>query len=151
MLGRMFNAIFDFGSNLLSSALGWIGSFFKMLFDGLFAFLKLLFKPVLILIAIVFYFIFKLSALVYTLLVALLSIGKLFYSLVKGLLLTITGFSFNPPANPDHGSWTPVFRNVFDGLSFFQMDTIAYILLFLVWIITAVAAIRILSGGRGAE
>lgn len=150
MLNRIFTALYNFGENLISALLGWLGSFFSMLFQGLFELLKLIFKPVFILIAIVFYFIFKLAELVYTLLLVLVSIGKIFYALVMGLLNTLTGFVFNPPAQPNHGSWTPIFKNVFDGLEFYQMDKIAYVLMFLVWITTAYAAIKILSSKGGA-
>lgn len=153
MLGRFFSSLFGFFGNLLSAALDWIGKLLTKLFNGLFALLKAIFMPILILIAIIFYFVFKLSELVFTLLKVLLAIGKLFYALVMGLLKTMTGFVFNPPAQPNHGSWTPVFKNVFGGFDYFQMDKLAYILLFIVWITTAVAAIKILSsfGSNGGD
>lgn len=148
MLSRIFSQVYDFGMNMLSAALSWISNFFMMLFTGLFDLLKIIFQPIFIVISMIFYFIFKLSHLIFMLLVALLEIGKLFYALVKGLLNTITGFVFTP-STPDHGSWTPIFQNVFDGLNYYQLDKVAYILMFLVWIITAVVAIRTISAPKG--
>lgn len=151
MWGRFFGSIFDFFQNLTQTVLGWLGSFFGYLFEKLFAFLKFLFSPVLILIAIIFYFIYKVAETVLMLLKVLLGIGKLVFALLKGIMLTISGLTYQTPLPPNHGSWTPVFGEVVTGLNYFQLDKVAYVLLFLVWITTAVAAVKILTSRGGGQ
>ncbi|WP_146767230.1 hypothetical protein [Paenibacillus sp. YN15] len=83
-----------------------------------------------------------------TLLQLLLGIGKLFYSLVKGIFLTMAGFSFTPTDRND-GQWTSIFNNVAEGLQYFQLDVLAYVLIFIIWFTAGFAAIRILSSIKG--
>lgn len=148
MIGRFLNSIFTFFQNLFKVLFGWLADLFGYLFQKLFDFLKLLLNPIFIVIALVFYFIYKVAELVVTLLLVLLGIGKLFVSLVKGLIATLAGFRFSATARDD-GQWTSIFSNLADGMSYFQFDNIAYVLMFLIWFWTAFAAIRILSSMRG--
>lgn len=151
MLAQFFSTIFDFIQNALQAALRWIGSLLGYLLDKLFAFLRLLFMPILILVGMIFYFFYKVAALLLKLLHVLLAIGKLVYALLKGIAATIAGLTYQAPATPDHGSWTPMIEQVTGGLESFQLDKIAYVLLFVIWISTAYAAVQILTGGSGDE
>lgn len=149
MLSKIFGGVYNFFANLIGALVSWIAKALGWLLEKLFAFLKLLFKPLFILIAIIFYFLFKIAELFVLLFSVLLSIGKLFFALVKGLVLTITGLSFTP-STPNHGAWTDPMEQAFQGLSYFQLDKIAYVLLFAIWIVTAYVAIRILSNRGGS-
>lgn len=144
MVGNFLGAMWDFAQNIFAVGIGFIGSLFGSLFNGLITVLKLLFQPVLILVAVIFYFLSKLAELFLLLIMVLLSIGKLLFSFVQGLSKTLAGFVWTPAA-PDHGSWTSAIGEVFIALEPFQLDTVAYIMLFIIWIMTAVAAVRILS------
>lgn len=146
MLGRIFGSLFDFFKNLLGAMLEGIAKLFHTLFTNLFEFLMLILKPFLIVIAILFYFIYKLAELVFALLTVLLAIGKLFYALVKGIFVTIAGFNFTPTTTPpDHGAWTSYFVHIFAAFEYFQMDNVGYIIMFMIWLFTAFAAIKIMS------
>ena len=134
---RLFKRLFEFLSTLLGS-----------LFQTLFNFLKMLLRPVFIVIALVLYVVYKIAELAVTLLKLFLSIGRLLVMFVKGIFTTLSGFTFTPSSRSD-GSWTPIFKSVVnDGLSFFQMDTLAYVLLFCIWFATGFAAIRIIASIR---
>lgn len=152
MIARFLGSIFDFGMNMLKVLFGWISNLLGYLFQKLIDFLIFLFKPVLIVIALIFYFIFKLGVLVVLLLKILLGIGKIFVALLKGIIATIAGFSWTPSARSD-GQWTSIFHNLSDGMSGYQLDNVAYVLMFLIWFITAFAAIKIITtmslGGGG--
>jgi hypothetical protein len=148
MIGQFLGWIGTFFTRIFNSLIGYLGDLFGYLFQKLIDFLNLLFKPLFILIGIIFYFIYKLGELVITLLVLLLGIGKIFFALVKGIFLTLAGFSFTPTTRAD-GQWTSIFTNVVDGLQFYQLDNVAYVLIFLIWFATAFAAIRIISSMRG--
>lgn len=144
--GKLFGMI---GSGI-STVLSWIGSFFSNLFQALFDFLKFLLKPVFIVIALVFYFIYKLGYVLILLFSVLLMVGKVLLSLVGGIFKTLTGFSFTAGSAPTSGSWNNIFSELgSNGLGFFQLDLIAYMLLFIIWFITAFAAIKIISSLRG--
>lgn len=147
MISQFLGWIGDFFSRLASAIMGFLSELFGYLFQKLFDLIKLLFSPIFILIAIVFYFIYKLGELAVTLLLLLLGIGKLFFALVKGIFLTLAGFSFSS-APQSNGQWTSIFNNVVDGLQSYQLSTLSYILIFLIWFSFGFAAIRVLSSMR---
>jgi hypothetical protein len=150
MIGSILNYIGGFFQNLTSVVFDFLGNLFGYLFQSLFDLLKLLFKPIFILIAILFYFIQKLATLVFLLLKIILGIGKVFVSLVTGIVTTLSGFTYTNTTRND-GTWTGLFSHVSDGFSYFQLDNVAYVLLFLIWFGTAFTAIRIISSmGSGA-
>lgn len=144
MIGNVLGWIGDFFKNAFSVILDFLGDLFGWLFQGLINVLKAIFKPILIVVAILFYFLYKLGVLVVTLFQVLLAIGKLLYSFVMGLFKTLAGLVWTP-TTPDHGSWSQPIGEVFRGLEQYQMDKVAYVLLFIIWILTAVGAISILT------
>jgi hypothetical protein len=148
MIGQILGWMGTFFTRLTNSIFGFLGKLLGFLFQKLFDFLKLILKPFIILGAIIFYFLYKLGVLVITFLSLLLGIGKMFFALVKGIFLTMAGFSFTPGVRND-GQWTSVFQNVITGLDSYQFDTLSYVLIFIIWFTTAFAAIKILSSIRG--
>lgn len=150
MIGAVLGWIGDFFTNLFSIIMNFLANLFGALFNGLIAVLKAIFKPILILVALIFYVIYKLGVLVVTLIAVLLAVGKLLYSFVMGLFNTLAGFTYTPTA-PAHGSWSSSIGEVFAGLEPYQLDKLAYVLLFVIWIMTAMAAIKILTRSGGGE
>jgi hypothetical protein len=150
MIGRFLGWIGGFFQNLATVTFGWISKLLGYLFQNLFDLLKLLFNPIFIVIAMLFYFILKLGTVVVLLFQAVMGIGKLFISLIKGIITTIAGFTFTPSVRSD-GKWTSIFSHISDGLGYFQLDNVAYILLFVIWFGTAFAAIRILTSAGGSQ
>jgi hypothetical protein len=148
MIGKFLGWIGTFFTRLTNSIIGFLGKLFGYLFQKLIDFLKFILKPFLIIGAILFYVLYKVGVLAITFLALLLGIGKLFFALVKGIFLTLAGFSFTPGARSD-GQWTSVFQNVMTGFDSYQFGTLSYILIFLIWFSTAFAAIKILSSIRG--
>lgn len=144
MIAQLLKHITDFFQNLFSVVLDFISNLFGYLFQKLFDLLKLLFNPIFILIAMIFYFIEKIATLVVLLFKVLLGIGMIFVSLVQGIFTTLAGFSYTPTARDD-GQWSSIFGHISEGLGFFQLDNLAYVLMFLVWFTTAFYAVRILS------
>jgi hypothetical protein len=150
MIGQFLSWIGGFFKNLATVVFGWISDLLGYLFQKLFDLLRLLFDPILIVIAMLFYFIYKLCAVVALLFLCVMGIGKLFISLVKGIITTIAGFTFTPSVRSD-GKWTSIFSHISDGLGYFQLDNVAYILMFVIWFSTAFAAIRILTSAGGSQ
>jgi hypothetical protein len=151
MIGNFLSYISGFFQNLISVVLGFLGDFFSYLFQKLMDLLKLLFTPIFIVIAMIFYFIGKLATLVFLLLKIILGIGKVFVSLVTGIVTTLAGFTYTNATRND-GTWTGLFSHISDGFNYFQLDNVAYVLMFLVWFGTAFAAVRIISSmGSGGD
>lgn len=152
----MLSNLYTFFTNLFSTVTKWIGAFFEKFFETLIDFLKLLFKPFLIIIAFIFYFLYELGSVIVLLFKFFLGIGKVMFSLITGIFKTIAGFSYTPSAPTGTGRWASIFENLSaHGLTFLQLDNLAYILMFGIWFGTAFLAIRILSnlrgGGAGAD
>lgn len=150
MIRQFLNSIYKFFQNLFKTTFDFLGNLFGYLFQKLIDFLKFLFSPVLILIALIFYFIYKLGVLVVKLLAVILGIGKIFFSLVKGIITTLAGFSWTPTSRND-GQWTSIFANMSQGMGSYQLDNVAYVLMFLIWFTTAFYAIRIISSMGGGS
>jgi hypothetical protein len=130
---RMFSRLFEFFSQLIGS-----------MFQALFNFLKFLLRPVFVVIALVLYLVYKIAMLAWLLIQVFYSIGKIIVAIVKGIFVTLAGFTY-VPKTPDDGVWSPIIRNVAQGLSYFQIDIIAYVLLFLIWFGVAWGVIRIIG------
>ncbi|WP_052410478.1 hypothetical protein [Paenibacillus durus] len=135
-LERMFKRMFEFFSTL-----------FGHLFQTLFHFLKILLRPLFIVVALLLYLVYKIAELAITLISVFLALGKLLLAFIKGIFVTLTGFTYTP-STPSNGQWTSIFNNVVGSLGPYQLDKIAYILLFCIWITTAFAAIRIIGSIR---
>lgn len=135
-LERMFQRLFSFLSSL-----------FQTIFQELFVFLSWLLRPVFIVVALILYLIYKIAELAVTLIALFLALGKLLVSFIKGIFVTLTGFTYTPTAQ-NNGSWTPIFKNVVGGLDGFQLNNVAYILMFCIWFATAFAVIRIIGSIR---
>lgn len=150
MIGQFLNAIWSFFKNLFWEVQQFLSQLFSSLFQTLFWFLKMLLRPVFIVVAIIFYVIYKVALLAVTLLKVFLAIAKLLVMFIKGIFVTLAGFTFTPTARND-GSWTSVFNNLAGNLGFFQLDTLAYVLQFCIWFGTAFAVISIISSMGGGE
>lgn len=144
MVGSILNSFWEFSQNLFSPIISFLSTLLGHLFNGLISVIKFIFQPILILAAILFYFISKLAELFLLLIMVLLSLGKLLYSLVQGLVKTLAGFVWTP-VTPDHGSWSGAISEVFIALEPYQLDKVAYIIMFVIWVMTAVAAIRMIT------
>lgn len=145
MIANILNWFSGFLQNLGSV----ITNAFGVLFQGIINVLKFIFKPIFALVAIIFYLIYKIAELVVMLIKVLVAIGKLLYSFVIGLFNTIGSLSWSG-SSADHGSWSGAFAEVFQALETYQLNKIAYVISFFIWVTTAFAVIKILSN-RGAE
>lgn len=151
MIARILQAGWAFLQNLTGAVLGFLATLLAGLVQGIITVLKLLFAPVLMVIALILYFIYKIAAFFILLLSVVLDLGRLLYGFVMGFFKTVSGFTWasNLPAN--HGSWSHPIQQSFELFGQFQLDKIAYVLMFCCWVFTAFAAIKILSGGKTAD
>lgn len=147
MIGQILRAGWTFLERMLQRLLEFLSSLFGHLFNALFSFLKVLLRPIFIVVALLLYFVYKIAELAITLISVFLSLGKLLMAFIKGIFITIGGFTY-APTTPNNGAWNNVFNNVVGSLGPYQLDKIAYLLLFCIWITTAFAAIKIIGSIR---
>lgn len=147
MIGRILQAGWTFLERLTQRILSFFSTLLGHLFQTLFNFLKMLLRPFFIIIALLLYFVYKIAELAITLILLFLALGKLMLAFVKGIFVTLSGFTYTAKT-PNNGQWTSVFRNVVGGLDTYQFGTISYILLFLIWFATGFAALRIIGSIR---
>lgn len=128
------------------------GFLFDLLRDGLFYLLNgilKIFQPILDLIAAIFYLLHKLGVVLYKVLSLVMMLAKLLIGIITGLFNTITGLNYSgtaaslPPEYQDAiGRLDPIMGQL-------QLDKIAYLMLFIIWIFAGFAAMKIIGGMRG--
>lgn len=108
-----------------------------------------LLKPVFDLIGAVFYFLYKVGVVLVKVIEIVLALGKLLIGICTGLFKTITGLSFTgrPAIIPD--SYNQVFAKIQPVFDTLQLDKVAYIITFSIWVFTAFTAMKIIGDMRG--
>lgn len=147
MIANVLKWFSSFFQNLFNAMLKGIGAFFQSVINVI----KWIMQPIFIVIGIVFYFLYKIGEIIVALVMVIVGIGKLLYSLVMGLFNTIASLAWTSSAPPDHGSWSYSINQIFAGLEYYQLDKLAYVLSFGIWVTTAFLAIKILSSRSSAD
>jgi hypothetical protein len=137
----MFKAIAD-GFN-------WLFSLLATLFSKLMNGLMWLLQPLFDLIGIVFDFIIWTGIVLAKIVVLVFTIAKMLIGLIAGLFKTIVGFGYSGSVTNLPGSYQSVYTHIRPTLNTLQMDKLAYVILFGIWIFTAFAAMKIIGNMRG--
>jgi len=145
IIGDAFGKLFS----VLWSAVSWlgkqIGKFFQSLFDLLINFFLFFYD----LIAGLLYFLFKVGVLAVKLFQVLLAAGQMLWSFIVGLIRTMGQLVYNPIGQSPNNAYAPMIGQVMtQANSAFQLTSVAYILLFAIWISAAITAIKIISSIR---
>ncbi|MDP4086022.1 MAG: hypothetical protein Q8934_15570 [Bacillota bacterium] len=143
LIGSAFGKLF----NVIWSGITWVGQLLKNLFQGLIDLFVNFFKVIYDLIDGLLYFLYKCGILIVKLFQLLFETAKLLWSLVVGFGKTLSSLSYTPQSSSNTG-YSSMLGKLFNDLSFLQIDVVAYILLFILWIVTAVAAMKLLSSIR---
>lgn len=140
-LGNLFSNLFDFLSGLVQNALNALADF-----------LQRLFQPVLDLIAAIFHLVEKLWQLLGLLFQLFISLGHLIVAFIQGLFSTLAGLSYSGQTPSGLDSNVMQASSAVTGVfSILQLDTIAYLCLFGVWIATAVMVVRMIGSFGGGS
>ncbi|MMZ53498.1 hypothetical protein D1872_152880 [compost metagenome] len=150
MIYEILKSSWTFFQRLFKRLMSFLSDLFGGLFQALFNLLKTLLRPLFILVAMVLYLVYKIAELAWLLIQVFYMIGKIAVAFVKGIFVTLAGFTYSGN-EADTGTWSPIIKNVATGLDGFQVDKIAYVLLFLIWFMTAWGVIRIIGSFQNAE
>lgn len=154
IIGDAFNKLFGFLGIIFGGLFGviwdvikWIGNLIKSLFQGLLDVLIGFFKAIYALIDGILYLLYMIGVLAVKLFLVIFEAAKILWSLVVGLGRTLASLQYTPRSSGGNG-YSEIMGKLFKNLSVLQLDGIAYILLFCLWFITAISAIKLISSIR---
>ena len=147
---KLFEIIWDFGKWILEG----IGNIFKTLFEivtglfkNLFDILIGFFEMIIAVIEGFLYLLYMLGVLAAKFFLVLFETAKILWSLVVGFGRTLASLSYSPRASAGHG-YSETIGKLFSALKPLQIEPIAYILLFILWYVTAISAMKLISSIR---
>lgn len=134
--GKLFTIIWD--------VIVWIATFIKSLFQTLIDIIVGFFEVIFALISGLLYLLYMIGVLAVKLFLVFFEVGKILISLVVGFARTLSSLSYSPRSSGGHG-YSEMIGNIFTKLEPLQLAPIAYVLLFILWFVTAISAIKILG------
>lgn len=146
-VGQQIGRFFSWLGGLIWDAIQWLGRLLKNLFDALLELLLSFFEFIYALVDAFLYFLWQIGLLAAKLFMLFLELLKLIWAFIVGFGKTLASLSYTPSGSGGHG-YSAVIGQVFNAAAPLQLNVIAYILLFGIWLFTAVQVIKLLSGMR---
>jgi len=143
-LSNAFNTLMQF----LKTMFKWLGDLLASLFQMLFDVLQAFFSVIYDLIRGLLYLIYMIGVLCVKLFQVLLALGKMLWQFIVGITKTMQSMFFNEIPSSGHG-YSEVMGKVASVLHYFQLDIVAYILLFIIWIATGLGVIKLIPTIKG--
>lgn len=141
---NFFSALF----NVIWSAIKWLGELLGRLFKALLDLLISFFKVIYELIEGFLYFLYNIGLVAVKIFQIFFELGKLIVSFFVGLGRTLQSLVYIPSSSGGHG-YSETIGKIFNAAAGpLQLNVIAYILLFGIWLFTAVQVIKLLSSIR---
>lgn len=145
ILGDAFGKLW----NIIWGAVKWLGKQIAKLFQFLIDIIVAFFTVIYDLIAGLLYLLYKIGVLAVKLFQVLLEAGQLLWSLVVGLIRSMGQLVFSPiPKSPNNAYGEMMGQVMGSAGTALQLNSVATILLFIIWISTAISAIKIISSIR---
>lgn len=143
---RYLFQVLENGFELLIATMMYMFSQLLMALKDLLVFL---FTPLLQLIGTIFYFLYKLGVLIVAVIELVFKLVFFFAYVMKGLFLTLIGLNYSGAvAAKIPTRYQVVFNQLDPALDFFQLDKVAVLCLWAVWIFVAISVIKVI-GARG--
>ncbi|WP_117161270.1 hypothetical protein [Paraliobacillus sp. X-1268] len=154
VIGDAFGKLFGFLGDLFGGLFGviwdgikWIGNLLGILLQSLLDPILLFFEAIYGLIAGLLHLLFMIGVLAVKLFLVIFETAKILWSLVIGFGKTLASLSYSPSSSGGHG-YSEMIGKLFKNLEVLQLNSIAYILLFMLWFMTAISAIKLISSIR---
>lgn len=129
---------------LLYELFVWLGQLLQRLFQALIDVLVSFFMVIYDLIRGLMYLIYMIGVLAVKLFFVLFELAKLLWAFVQGLARTIGSIFYIPLDDSGHG-YSEMMGRIVGAMDVLQLDVVAYILLFLIWIATAFGVMSIIG------
>ncbi len=126
----------------------WLGELLERLFQALIDVLVSFFEVIYDVIRGLLYLIYMIGVLAVKFFTLILNIGSLAWSFIKGLGRTIASLFYTQRTSGGHG-YSQMMGEVVSAMDVLQLNVVAYILLFGIWIMTAFGVLHLISTMRG--
>ncbi|MEF7566333.1 hypothetical protein V4V35_25420 [Bacillus infantis] len=154
VIGDAFKKLFNFLKSLFTNLFGviwdgikWIGDVLRKLFQNLIDIIVGFFKVIYALIDGLLYLLYMIGVLAVKLFLVIFEAAKVLWALIVGFVKTLASLKYTPHSSGGNG-YSEMIGKIFNALKPMQIDPIAYILLFILWFVTAIAAIKLISSIR---
>lgn len=145
MIREWASGLYTFLGDAFGTLFAYLGTLFSGLFEGIKNLLVTLFKPVLQLISAIFYFLYKLGLLIVDVIEILFRLVFFFVYVMKGLFVTLIGLSYDGRTAELPERYQTIIANLQPALEFAQMDKIAVLCQFAVWVFIGIALIKVVG------
>lgn len=129
---------------LLEDLFQWLGDLLARLFQALIDVLVSFFTVIYDLIRALLYLIYMIGVVAVKLFKVLWEIGKLLWSFVEGFGRTVASLFYTERESSGHG-YSEMMGRVASNLDVLQLDVVAYILLFIIWFMTAIGVFQLIG------
>ena len=146
-VGSTIWGFFQWLGGLIWDAITWLGDLLIDLFYALLDLLISFFEVIYALIDGLLYFLFQIGLVAVKVFLLFFEVGKLIFSFFVGLGQTLASLNYSPSGGGGHG-YSEMIGNIFTALQPLQLNVVAYILLFIIWVFTAIQCIKLLSNLR---
>lgn len=149
-IGSFLSDVFGDLFRMLYDVFRWLGDLLARLFQSLIDVLVSFFEVIYELIKGLLYLLYKIGVCVAKFFGLIWDLVLLLWSFIEGLGRTFAGVFFTPVSSGGHG-YSGIMGKVAAGLEYFQLDTVAVILSFAIWLFGAFGVVRIVGSLRGGE
>jgi len=144
LIGDMFGRLFD----LIWQAFKWLASAIKGLFQKLIDVIIAFFRAIYMLIDGLLYFLYMIGVVAVKLFLIFFELGKLIISLFVGFGKTLASLVYVSSSSGGHGYSSMVGKLMTAANNNLQLNVVAYILLFVIWFVWVVSAMKLISSIR---
>lgn len=147
VLMSIWNFLYDAFSQLfrmLYELFVWLGQLLQRLFQSLIDVLVSFFMVIYDLIRGLMYLLYMIGVLAVKLFTVLFELAKLLWAFVQGFARTIASLFYTERESSGHG-YSEMMGRIVDSMDVLQLDVVAYILLFIIWIMTALGVMRVIG------
>lgn len=138
-----FDGLFDFLYDLFV----WIGDLLERLFQSLIDVLVSFFEVIYDLLRGLLYLLYMIGVLAVKLFQVIFELASLLWAFVQGFAQTLGSLFYTEQTTSGHG-YSAMMGEVASNLEVLQLDVVAYILLFLIWIMTALGVMAVVGSLR---
>lgn len=146
-IGNILWEVAKWIGELLWEVIKWIGELLWTLLTALFDFLMVFFQFIYDLVAGLLYFLYQIGVVAVKVFTLFLELALLIWSFIVGLLTTLASLQYSPSGSGGNG-YSDMIGKLFTAAEPLQLNVVAYILLAIIWVFTAIQTIKILSGLR---
>lgn len=154
IIGDAFGKLFSFLGSLFSGLFGviwdgivWLGNLLKKLFQNILDVIILFFEVIFALIQGLLYLLYMIGVLAVKLFLVIFEAAKILWALIVGFGKTLASLSYTTSSSGGNG-YSEMIGKLFNALQPMQINVVAYILLFILWFTTAIAAMKLISSIR---